>query len=125
MISMVKSILFIILIVLSSISNAKLDVVLDGYVANQVISRVGQIFYEELVDGWEIPVDVGTIVIKERPDNFAGNVVLIEINDELIYQTRIGFIPTTISEKAKEARSIIQTYIYQHNEALHDLEGIK
>lgn len=122
---MVKSILFIILIVLSSISNAKLDVVLDGYVANQVISRVGQIFYEELVDGWEIPVDVGTIVIKERPDNFAGNVVLIEINDELIYQTRIGFIPTTISEKAKEARSIIQTYIYQHNEALHDLEGIK
>ena len=122
---MVKSILFIILIVLPSISNAKLDVFLDGYVANQVISRVGQIFYEELVDGWSLPSFNGLIVVKERPDNFAGNVIWIEINDETVYESRVGFIPGAIADKAKEARVIIQSYIFQHNEALQDLEGIK
>lgn len=122
---MIKFIAIIIMLTGPNISLAKEDVILDGYVANQVISRVGQIFYDELLDGWEVPKFSGTIVVRERPDNFAGNVVWVEINDESIYQSRVGFIPTTVSERAKEARSIIQNYIYQQNEALHDLEGIK
>ena len=117
--------LVIMLMVSSCLSKAAEDVLIDGLISDQVISRVGQLFYDNLVGGWELPVFSGNISVKERPDNFSGNVVWIEIDNEVVFESRVGFIPSLIEEKAQEARQIIEKYILDNNDSLHDLEGIK
>ena len=101
------------------------DVIIDGLISDQVITRVGQLFYDSLVNGWQPPVFSGNIAVKERPDNFAGNILWIEVDNEVVFESRVGFIPTLIEEKAQEARQIIEKYISDNNDSLQDLEGIK
>jgi len=105
--------------------SANPDVTIDGLIHDQVISRVGQLFYESFVSGWDVPEFDGYITIHERPDNFAGNVIWVEVNDISVYESRIGFRPTGIEDKAMEARELIQNYISEHKQALQQLEGIK
>ena len=122
----IKKYLLILVVICSSegVLSAE-DVLIDGLVSDQVISRVGQLFYDDLMSGWELPVFSGNIAVKERPDNFSGNMVWIEVNNEVVFESRVGFIPSLIEEKAQEARQIIEKYILDNNDSLHDLEGIK
>ena len=101
------------------------DVLIDGLISDQVITRVGQLFYDSLVNGWQPPAFSGNIAVKERPDNFSGNMLWIEVDNEVVFESRVGFIPTSIEEKAQEARQIVEKYISDNNDSLQDLEGIK
>ena len=49
----------------------------------------------------------------------------IEVDNEVVFESRVGFIPTSIEEKAQEARQIVEKYISDNNDSLQDLEGIK
>jgi len=83
------------------------DVLIDGLISDQVITRVGQLFYYSLVNGWQPPAFSGNIAVKERPDNFSGNMLWIEVDNEVVFESRVGFIPTSIEQKALEARQIV------------------
>lgn len=109
----------------SSLLSADTDVSIDGLIHDQVISRVGQLFYEDLVNAWQPPVFDGSITVHERPDSYAGNVIWVEVNDVTIYEARIGFRPNGIEEKAQEARSLLMRYLLEHKQILQELEGIK
>jgi curli production assembly/transport component CsgE len=113
----------ILLLMLSLVAVAEPNFEIGGLVVDQTLSRVGHLFYEELINGWDVPVDVGTITVRERPDIIAGNLVWIEINDDIIYQERVGFRTSGIEEKAQAARTLAEFYIQQNKEALRDLGG--
>lgn len=95
---------------------------IGGLVVDQTLSRVGHLFYEELMNGWEVPDYAGTITVRERPDIFAGNIIWIEINDNIVFQDRIGTRTSGIEEKARAARASLELYIRQHKDALRGLE---
>ncbi len=126
MMSSIKKYIVIIVVVFfpTSVWSSE-DILIDGLISEQVISRVGQLFYENLMNGWQPPEFSGNITVKERPDNFSGNVVWIEINNDVVFEDRVGFIPNAIEDKAKEARLIVEKYIEDNNESLQDLMGIK
>lgn len=94
----------------------------NGLVVDQTLSRVGHLFYEELISGWEVPDDVGTITVYERPDIFAGNIIWVEINDTIVFQDRVGTRPSGIEEKAQAARAQLEWYIKQQRDTLRGLE---
>ncbi len=100
------------------------DVLIDGLITDQVISRVGQLFYDELLNGWEPPYFPGNISVRERPDNISGNVVWIEIDNDVVFEDRVGFVANAIDAKALDAREKIESYIFENKEALKGLEGI-
>ena len=95
---------------------------IGGLIVDQTISRAGQIFYEELINGWDVPDQSVTITIYERPDLRSGNLVWIELNDEIVFQDRVGTRATGIEEKAQAARENIENYLQQNKEALRGLE---
>lgn len=112
----------ILLLALSLAASAQPNFEIGGLIVDQTLSRVGHLFYEELINGWEVPDQTGTITVRERPDIFAGNIVWIEINDNIVFQDRIGTRPSGIEEKAQSARALLELYIQQHKDALQELE---
>lgn len=114
--------LWILLLLLSLTAVADNTIEIGGLIVDQTISRVGQIFYEELINGWEVPDQSVTITIYERPDIRSGNLVWIEVNSEIVFQDRVGSRPTGIEEKAQVARETIESYLQQNKEALRGLE---
>lgn len=95
---------------------------INGLVVDQTLSRIGHLFYEELINGWEVPDDAGTITVYERPDIFAGNIIWVEVNDTIVFQDRVGTRPSGIEEKAQAARALLDSYIKRHKDALEGLE---
>lgn len=98
------------------------DIEIGGLVVDQTFSRIGHLFYQELMDGWDPPNQADTITIRELPDLFAGNIVSIEVNDNIVFQDRIGSRPSGIEEKAKDARTLLEKYLQQNKEAMQELE---
>lgn len=117
--------LTIALLIAPSVGGATQDVLIDGLITDQVISRVGQLFYDDLLNGWAPPYYEGNITVRERPDNFSGNVLWIEIDNNIIYEDRVGFVASTIDIKVQDARERIEQYISEYNEAFQELDGIK
>jgi curli production assembly/transport component CsgE len=96
---------------------------IDGLVVDQTLSRIGHLFYEELINGWDIPGKTGVITVHERPDVFAGNIILVEVDEAIVFQDRMGTRATGIEEKAELARKQIINYIQLQTESLQQLEG--
>lgn len=102
-------------------TDPKFDI--GGLVVDQTLSRVGHLFYEELLNGWDVPEGMNTITIHEHPDNIAGNTIWIEVDDDIVFEDKVGPRPSGIEEKAQTARAALETYLQQHKEALRGLEG--
>ena len=116
---------FIVILLICPALNAKdADVLIDGIITDQVISRVGQLFYDELINGWQPPYYAGNITVRERPDNISGNVVWIEIDNDVVFEDRVGFVANAIDAKALDAREKIESYIFENKETLKTLEGL-
>lgn len=107
---------------LSLVATAGTDIEIGGLIVDQTLSRVGLLFYEELINGWDVPDQSATITIYERPDIRAGNIIWIEVNDEVVFQDRIGTRPSGIEEKAQIARDALELYFQQNKDALQELE---
>ncbi|WP_374086399.1 CsgE family curli-type amyloid fiber assembly protein [Methylomicrobium lacus] len=95
---------------------------IEGLVVDQTISRVGHLFYDALVAGWEVPENAGVITVHERPDIFAGNIIWVEIDDTIVFQDRMGTRTTGIEEKAEAARHYLNAYIQMQKDSLQELE---
>lgn len=109
-------------LLLPLVSIAQTDIEITGLVVDQTLSRVGHLFYEELIDGWQPSNAAGVITIYEKPDLVAGNMVSIVVNDETVFESRVGTRPSGIEEKAQTARSLLDIYLQQHKEAFRELE---
>lgn len=119
---MKRYVLGILLLTLPLAASSDTDIEINGLVINQTLSRVGHLFYEELISGWEVPSQTGTITVRERPDLIAGNVVWIEIDDNIVFQDRLGTRTDGLEEKAQTARAAMELYVKQKKEALRGLE---
>ncbi|MGK2913950.1 MAG: CsgE family curli-type amyloid fiber assembly protein [Porticoccaceae bacterium] len=95
---------------------------IGGLVVDQTVSRVGHLFYEELINGWDVPDYSGTVTVRERPDALAGNIVWVEVDDTILFQERMGTRVTGIEEKAELARKIVYNYVQMQKESLQQLE---
>lgn len=112
----------VLLLMLALVAAAQTEFEIDGLVVDQTLSRVGHLFCEELINGWEVPGQVGTITVRERPDLIAGNIVWVEVDDNIVYQERLGTRTSGIEEKAQAARAILELYFQQNRDALRELE---
>lgn len=112
----------ILLLTLSLVAPAQTDFEIGGLIIDKTLSRVGHLFYEELINGWEAPDQTSIITVHERPDLIAGNIIWIEVNDNIVFQDRIGTRPSAIEEKAQAARGVLELYLQQNKDALQELE---
>jgi len=96
---------------------------IDGLIIDQTLSRVGHLFYEELLDDWDASnQSAGTITVRERSDPIAGNVIWIDVDDNVVYQGRISSRSSDIEEKAQSARNELKAYLQQNKDTMRNLE---
>ncbi|MEI7840644.1 MAG: CsgE family curli-type amyloid fiber assembly protein [Methylococcaceae bacterium] len=89
---------------------------IGGLVIDETLSRVGHLFYEEFVNDWDASKQIGTITVHERFDPFAGNVIWIDVNENTVFQDRVGIRASGIEEKAQAARDTLKSYLQQHKD---------
>lgn len=98
---------------------------IDGLIIDQTLSRIGHLFYEELLKDWDTSNQVGTITVRERFDPITGNVIWIDVDDNAVYQERINSRSTDIEEKVQSARNELKLYLQQNKDILQNLETYK
>ncbi len=98
------------------------DIQIAGMIIDQTISRVGRVFYEDLSSDMEIPEAIVSVVINERPDPFLGNIISIEVDENVVYEDRIGSKILGLDEKVQAAKSVIQSVFQQKIEMQKQLE---
>ncbi len=96
---------------------------IDGLIIDQTVSRIGHLFYEELLKDWDASNQLGTIAVRERFDPITGNVIWIDVDDNVVYQERINSRSTDIEEKVQSARNELKSYLQQNKDILHNLEA--
>ena len=98
------------------------DIQIAGMIIDQTISRVGRIFYEDLSSDLEIPDNIVSVVVNERPDPFLGNIISIEVDENVVYEDRIGSRVLGIDEKVQAAKSVVQNVFQQKIDIQKQLE---
>lgn len=95
---------------------------IGGLIVDQTLTPPGHLFYEELTAGWEPSSPSSVITVKERPDRMGGNIIWIDVDDEVVFEEQVGLRSNGIAEKALEARTIVESYLHSKVEALRGLD---
>lgn len=112
-----KSYIFFGLFFITSVANATdPNFEIGGLMTDETLSRVGHLFYEELVSNWDATNQSGTITVHERFDPFAGNVIWIDVDENIVFKDRVGIRASGIEEKVQSANDALKLYLQQHKD---------
>lgn len=98
---------------------------LDGLVIDETISKVGHDFYTLFYENWKAPEKITDYIINisELPSPGMGSVIIIKINDEIIFNNRISPKQDLIESLAGMAIQISSNYLVNYQEMKSELEG--
>lgn len=119
---MLKKYALLIILAAPYVTGVAQDFEIEGLILDQTISPAGHLFYDALIDGWDMSKNTSPISVHELPDIIRGNLIWVEIEDVMVYRERLGMRPTDIEEKALSARSSVSSYIKQKDETSRQLE---
>lgn len=79
-------------------------------IVDETRSRHGRDFYDLFYTLWSPPEDVyaHTIRIQERPGRGRGSVIVVRVNDEIVYQSQVQPRYSVVEQAA--ARAVQQTH---------------
>jgi curli production assembly/transport component CsgE len=82
----------------------------DGLVVDQTITRLGREFYLAFYRQWVPPPEAVafTVEVVEQPDRGINTVVRVQVNDELVFQTRLS--PRADESDEDVARAVAAAY---------------
>lgn len=91
---------------------------IDGLVVDQTQSKLARDFYEVFYARWRAPRGIRgfTIVIDERPLPNMGTMVSVEVNDRLVYRSRLQSRYDQIEEAAHEAVRFVARHLEQRGQ---------
>lgn len=98
---------------------------LDGIILDETISKIGHDFYKYFYDYWSPPEGVSnfTIVIDEKLMPGIGNLVIVKINDDEIFQNRMTPRDYVIESLAKYAINQSRQYLIRYQDIKDQLEN--
>jgi hypothetical protein len=89
----------------SAPSNPPGTITIDGLVMDETQTKIGRDFYDVFYSHWEAPPDAHnfTITVKEQPMPSLGTRVVVELNSQTVFQTRLQPRYAYIEQAAKRA----------------------
>ena len=109
---------------LDSIS-ADLGLEIDNLIVNETISKSGGEFYDLFYTGWQEPEGSNgfTIFVSEKPSPGRGNLIIVKINDLVVFQRFITPQYDLIVESSSYAIEATREYLIRYKEIQHELNG--
>jgi curli production assembly/transport component CsgE len=98
---------------------------LKNLVMDNTLSKMGQDFYEYFYEQWDPPETDRhfTVYIEEKPSPGMGNMVMIKINYDKVFQSRLTPRRDMIEKIAQQAVSRSENYIANYQQIKQQLEG--
>lgn len=96
---------------------------IGGLVINKTRSKMGRDFFNAFYDKWDSPEDTGNFMleISEQPVPSMGAMVLVKIDNTIIYKARLQPRDSVIQKKAEKSIRICHQYIQQQNSSTKNL----
>lgn len=105
--------LFLFLLFFQPLGFANSQLEISGLVIDETLTKVGHLFYEEFVSGVESLNLAVTVTVREKLDPFAGNVIWIDVDSNMIFQEHINMRATGLEEKAQAAQDALKFHLQQ------------
>ena len=98
---------------------------LKNLVMDNTLSKMGQDFYEHFYEQWDPPETDRhfTVYIEEKPSPGMGNMVMIKINYDKVFQSRLTPRQDMIKKIAQQAVNRSENYIANYQQIKQQLEG--
>jgi curli production assembly/transport component CsgE len=98
---------------------------IDNLIVNETISKSGVEFYDLFYTGWQDPEGSNgyTIYISEKPSPGRGNLIIVKINDLVVFQRFITPQYDQIVESSSNAIEATQEYLIRYKEIQQELNG--
>lgn len=78
---------------------------IDGLVVDETQTKVGRDFYDVFYRLWQAPQDAFnfTVTVKERPSRGRGSIIVVQLNDEMAFQSQLQPKYDVIESAARQA----------------------
>lgn len=101
------------------------EIEIDGLLVDDTKTKAGKDFYDMFYDGWEAPKDARnySITVSEKPFRLTSTLIVISINDDIVYQAILQPRQDLIEVQTDEAISTTQNYLANYEEITKQLNG--
>ena len=101
------------------------EIEIDGLLVNDTKTKSGQEFYDLFYDGWEAPKAAKnySITVSEKPFRLTSTMIVVSINDNVVYQDILQPRQDIIEAQTEEAISTTQNYLANYEEITKQLNG--
>jgi curli production assembly/transport component CsgE len=101
------------------------EIEIDGLLVNDTKTKPGQEFYNLFYDAWEAPAAAKnySITISEKPFRLTSTMIVVSINDNVVYQEVLQPRLDIIEAQTEEAISTTQNYLANYEEITKQLNG--
>jgi len=101
------------------------EIEIDGLLVDDTKTKAGKDFYDLFYNEWEAPADAKnyTITISEKPFRLTSTLIVISINEDIVYQAILQPRQDLVEAQAEEGIDITQNYLANYEEITKQLNG--
>ncbi|NDP22926.1 MAG: hypothetical protein GZ091_17880 [Paludibacter sp.] len=105
-------------------SNDK-DIEIDGLLVDDTKTKSGKDFYDLFYGSWEAPAGAKnyTITVSEKPFRLTSTMIVVSINENIVYQSILQPRQEIIESQSEEAIFITQDYLTNYEEIMKQING--
>ena len=101
------------------------EIEIDGLLVDDTKTKAGKDFYDSFYDSWEAPAAAKnySITVSEKPFRLTTTMIVISINDNIVYQDILQPRQDLIEAQTEDAISTTQNYLANYEEIQKQLNG--
>lgn len=101
------------------------EIEIDGLLVDDTKTKSGKDFYDLFYTGWEAPQGAKnySITISEKPFRLTSTLIIVSINENVVYQSILQPRQDIIESQSEEAIYITQDYLANYEEIMKQING--
>lgn len=105
--------------------STEVNLEIDGLLVDDTKTKAGKDFYDLFYKSWEAPATAKnyTIVITEKPFRLTSTMIVVSINENMVYQSVLQPRQDIIEMLSEEALANTQNYLANYEEIMKQLNG--
>ena len=107
------------------VKSKDVEIEIDGLLVDDTKTKAGKDFYDLFYNEWEAPVDAKnfTITVSEKPFRLTSTLIVISINEDIVYQSILQPRQDLVEAQAEEGIETTQNYLANYEEITKQLNG--
>ncbi|WP_430973516.1 CsgE family curli-type amyloid fiber assembly protein [Sunxiuqinia rutila] len=103
----------------------EIEIEIDGLLVDNTKTKIGRDFYDLFYANWEPPVDAKnyTITILEKPFRLTSTLIVVSINDNVVYQAILQPRQEIVEQLSEQAATLTFNYLKNYEEIMRQLNG--